>query len=259
MKTNRGGTQLIDRGIAILDVLSRHGSEGLRAAAVAQMVGLNAATTYRILTAFERHGWVDRGRTTRRYRLGVNVFALGARAADGVGMRRVCRPTLLNLTAQTEDTVFLLVRSGLNIVCVDLCQGAKGILARMQYVGAELPLGVGTGSHAIMAFLPDEEVRAILTANSKIYKNYNTSEDKILNSIKSVQIKGYSVTRNNEIKGLAAIAMPIRARGHDVVASISINMFDSRLSDERLLYIISLLREGVTVAERGLQTAAIGL
>jgi len=87
-------------------------------------VGLTGPTSHRIIAALERHGLIEREQATKRYRLGLSLFALGARAADGTGLRTVCRPALLRLAAESGDTVFLMARSGFDAVCVDRQEGA---------------------------------------------------------------------------------------------------------------------------------------
>jgi DNA-binding IclR family transcriptional regulator len=113
------GTQLLDRTVGVIKLLGQIGEKGARMSEIAESLGLKTSTTHRIVTALERHGLIEREHATKRYRLGLALFALGATAADGTGLRKLCRPTLLRLAGETGDTVFLMARSGLNVVCVD--------------------------------------------------------------------------------------------------------------------------------------------
>src|SRR5882757_4491156 len=95
------GTQLLDRSVAILKLLGEIGQAGASMAAIGDAMNLKQPTVHRIVTALERHGLVDRERETKRYRLGLALFAMGAAAADGTGLRQVSRPALMRLAAIT--------------------------------------------------------------------------------------------------------------------------------------------------------------
>ena len=95
------GTQLLDRAVAILTYLGDVGQGGASMARIAEAMALKQPTVHRIVTALERHGLVDRERETKRYRLGLALFAMGAAAADGTGLRRLARPALMRLAART--------------------------------------------------------------------------------------------------------------------------------------------------------------
>lgn len=132
--------------MAILNYLGEVGEQGARASALAEAVGLTQPTAHRIIGALERHGLIEREQSTRRYRLGLSLFVLGAQAADGTGFRRLCHPALLRLAAETGDTVFLMARSGFNTVCFDRQEEGYMIDSLTGQVGGQIPLGVGPAS-----------------------------------------------------------------------------------------------------------------
>ena len=91
------GTQLLDRAVAILNHLGELGRGGARVSEIAETFGLNMSTAHRIISGLERHRYVERDGATKRYRLGLALFALGAKAADTTGMRRLCHPALMRI------------------------------------------------------------------------------------------------------------------------------------------------------------------
>ena len=60
---------------------------------------------------------------TRLYRLSLDFFTLAAKAGNAMDLRALCRPALLRLCASLGDTIFLLVRSGFEVVCLDRSEG----------------------------------------------------------------------------------------------------------------------------------------
>jgi DNA-binding IclR family transcriptional regulator len=247
------GTQLLDRAVAILKFLGDAGVQGAKASELAEAVGLKAPTAHRIIAGLERHGLIERERATRRYRLGLSLFALGAQAADGTGFRRVCHPALLRLAAETGDTVFLMARSGFNTVCVDRQQGSYMIDSLTGQIGGQIPLGVGPASQAILACIPAEEANVILETNAPLYGKFNKlSADEIKGRLQEIRKQGYAFDHGRLVEGISAIAVPILPQGRDVVGSIAINMTSARLDPERLDEIVESLRREIREIERSI-------
>lgn len=247
------GTQLLDRAVAILNFLGSAGEQGAKSSELVEAVELTQPTAHRIIAALERHGLIEREEATRRYRLGLSLFVLGAQAADGTGFRRTCHPALLRLAAETGDTVFLMARSGFNTVCVDRQEGSYMIDSLTGQVGGQIPLGVGPASQAILAFLPPEEAEIILETNAPQYQNFNgLSDSEIANRLPEIREQGYAFDHGRLVEGISAIAVPILPRGRDVVGSLAINMTSARLQPERLPQLINLLQREVKAIEESI-------
>lgn len=242
---------MLDRAVAILKYLGEVGEKGAKITALAENVGLTGSTAHRIINALERHGLIEREHATKRYRLGLSLFALGMQAADGTSFRQICRPALLRLAAATGDNVFLMARSGFNTVCVDRHEGSYVIDSLTGHVGGQIPLGVGPASQAILACLPDEEIEVILTANAAHYPRYNgLSAEEVAKQLPEISCQGYAYDHGRLVEGISALAVPVLPQGRDVVGSIAINMTSARLGPERLKELIALLREEVARIEK---------
>ena len=248
-KTDKtAGTQLLDRTVAIMKLLGDAGQAGLRPIEVSKQLGLTTTTAHRIMTALERHGLVEREQATHRYRLGLSLFAMGAKAADGTGLRSLCRPALMRLAAETGDTVFLMARSGFNVVCVDRQEGTYVLDSLTGHIGGQIPLGVGSASLAVLAFLPEQEARAIVAANAPRYAAFNgLSVEEIDGQLVETRARGFALDQGRLVAGISALAVPIAPKGRDVVAALAINMTSSRLPDERIGSIADRLKAEVAM------------
>lgn len=240
------GTQLLDRAVAILKLLGESGQTGLTMTSIEEVMGLKQPTVHRIVTALERHGLIDRERRTKRYRLGLALFAMGATAADGTGLRQLARPALMRLAAATGDPIFLMARSGFNAVCVDRQQGTYMIDSLTGHVGGQIPMGVGPASQAILSFLPETEIDIVLATNEPLFKKYGgLTVRKVKDDIKKIRETGFALDDGELVAGISAIAVPILPPGRDAVASIAINLTSARLTRERIPELVSLLSREV--------------
>ncbi|WFR97822.1 IclR family transcriptional regulator [Rhizobium tumorigenes] len=247
------GTQLLDRAVAILKFLGDAGQGGASMATIGTAMGLKQPTVHRIVTALERHGLVDRERETKRYRLGLALFAMGVSAADGTGLRQLARPALLRIAAATNDSVFLMARAGFNTVCVDRQQGTYIIDSLTGHIGGQIPMGIGPASQAILAFLPLTEADVILETNAELYKKFGgLSSRKLRLLLAEVRERGYALDDGELVAGISAIAVPILPPGRDAIASIAINMTSPRMAAERIPELVDLLTREVRKIEEQL-------
>lgn len=247
------GTQLLDRAVAILKFLGEVGQSGATMSMVGEVMGLKQPTVHRIVTALERHGLVERERETRRYRLGLALFAMGAAAADGTGLRTLARPALLRLSSETGDSVFLMARAGFNSVCVDRQQGTYVVDSLTGHTGGQIPMGVGPASQAILAFLPPTEAEVVVKANAPLYKQFGKlTERAVTDALIEIRQNGYAVDRGALVAGISAVAVPILPPGRDAVAAIAINLTSARLTDDRLPRLVEMLKDEVRKIEAGL-------
>ena len=155
----------------ILRVLST--PEPLRLVDVSAASDLNRATTLRLLETLMEEGFVQRDPTTKRYALGNEALILGIAMQGRDHIRDRARPALIALAALSGDTLLLSTRHGLESVCIDREFGNFPIRANYLDLGSRRPLGAGAGSLALLAWLPDDEVAAVLELIDPVLKkNY---------------------------------------------------------------------------------------
>src|ERR1700758_602029 len=118
-----GPSGSLPRAVALLRALAAGGGEGTRLTKAAETAGLTPASAHRLLRMLIDEGLVEQDARSKYYRLSIEFFSLAARGGNPSNLREVCRPVLLRLSAALGDTVFLLVRSGYDAVCLDRCEG----------------------------------------------------------------------------------------------------------------------------------------
>lgn len=99
--TAAGGTQSLERAIALLRAVAAQAPDGARLADLVAGSGLSKATTHRLLTALAREGLVEQDARSRRYHLGAELDALGQLAA--LRHRPKAAPTATPVAAEPEE------------------------------------------------------------------------------------------------------------------------------------------------------------
>ncbi len=244
-----GAKTSLQRGLAILRVLAEtdeSGSDsgsGMRLTDIARALDLTPPTVHRILKTLLDEGMVEADKTTKRYRLGIDFFALAARAGNPGNLRDVCRPIILRLSATLRDTIFLLVRSGFDAVCLDRSEGPVPIRSFTGDIGGRIALGIGQGSISILAFLPEEEREEVIRFNLPRMHGLGFLDEVYLRTeIARVRDLGYASRSTGLLPGMAGVAVPILDQQGHAVAAISVGTIAERLNDDRLPVVVDILK-----------------
>src|ERR1041385_2456061 len=187
------GTQSIERALLLMREIAAHNRTGSRLLDLAGRTGLQRPTVHRMLKCLAVESMVQQDPDTHRYYLGPMVFELGLTAAPRFNLREICHPAMTRIAEATGDTVFLTQRSGLDAVCLDRHEGTFPIKTFTLEIGMRRPLGVGTGSLAILPALPEEEVRNFETATARGLREYGLPPATLIGQVKKAQRLGYAV------------------------------------------------------------------
>src|SRR5687768_5800755 len=199
------GTQSIERALTLLREIAAHNRGGSRLLDLATRTGLQRPTVHRMLKCLATESMVQQDADSHRYFLGPMVFELGLTATPRFNLRETCHPALTRIAEATGDTVFLTQRSGLDSVCLDRREGTFPIKTFTLEIGMRRPLGVGTGSLAILSALSEDEVRHVIASNAPRLPEYGLSPASLLAQVKSAQKRGYAVREMPSLAGVRSI------------------------------------------------------
>ena len=244
------GTQSIERALTLMREIAAHNRTGSRLLDLASRTGLQRPTVHRMLKCLALENMVQQDPDSHRYYLGSMVFELGLTAAPRFNLREICHPAMNRIADATGDTVFLTQRSGLDSVCVDRQEGTFPIKTFTLEIGMRRPLGVGTGSLAILSALSDDEVRRVVAANTGRLPEYGLTPSSLLAQVKRAQKLGYAVREMPTLAGVRSIGHAIHNQGGMAFAALSLSAISSRMSEKSVGELATLLRTEARMVEK---------
>jgi IclR family acetate operon transcriptional repressor len=245
-KTDPGSPQLLERTFAVLALFTSERREWTTTQ-IGRECQLPVPTTYRILAALERHGFVVRDEITKRFRLGPAALALGRSAEASTDLRTVSMPVLQRLTGETGETALLVVPSEdrLSAVCLERVESPQSLRLSVQ-PGRLLPFHAGAQQKAILAYLPAEEQERILAGPlEKLCKATIDNPDDLREELASIRGKGWARSFEETNVGVWGIAMALLDKQDHAVASVGIAGPRARLERSSLTTWMKLLHVGV--------------
>lgn len=248
------GTQSIERALILVREIAAHNRTGSRLLDLASRTGLQRPTVHRMLKCLTLENMVQQDPDTHRYYLGPMVFELGLTAAPRFNLREICHPAMMRIAEATGDTVFLTQRSGLDAVCVERQEGTFPIKTFTLEPGMRRPLGVGTGSLAILSALADDEVRHVIASNTPRLPEYGLTPTSLLAQIKGAQKVGYAVREMPSLAGVRSIGHALHNQSGVAFAALSVSAISSRMSEKRVGELATMLRNETRLVEKQLAT-----
>lgn len=246
----------VERAVQMIDAIRGREPLGARLVDLAGDTGLQKTTAHRLLVTLRSLGWVDLDEATGLAHLGLPFVTLGVAASNRHGILELATPHLSRLAELTGDTVYLSVPDGGEAVCVARVTGSYPIRTLTLTVGDRRPLGLGAGSVALLAAMPEPtftSVMAELPARTQRWPTVDLS--KVSAQIEEARQRGYSVNDEALIPGVTGVGMAAKGSTGSPVAALSVASVTSRMVDDRLVQVVRWLREEVTKLESKLAGA----
>ncbi|MGJ5066138.1 IclR family transcriptional regulator [Bradyrhizobium oligotrophicum] len=230
------------RALKLLRILAEGDPDGLRLKDVAETAGCSQPTAHRMLQDLAAEGFAEQA-AGKRYRLALDFYVLAARAGQASGLREAARPALLRLSATLSDTIFLLVRNGFDAVCLDRVEGPFPIRSFTGDIGGKVPLGLGQGSLAILANLPEDEQEAVIRFNiPRLLDRGFLDEASLRSALAQARAQGWVNTSTGLIPGMAGVGVPVLDAQGRAVAALSVGTLAERLNADRLPHVVKILQ-----------------
>lgn len=240
------GSQTVDRALSLVQLIAVGSGNGLRLSELAAASGLDRATTYRLLVSLVKRGFVDQDSTTKRYRLGLEFFALAATASNQIDLGAVAREVLQELAVKTGDTIMFSVRSGQSLFCVDVESGSFPVKVMPMDIGSRRPLGAGSASIAILSAMQPSEVEAVLKRTAtRLAELPNQTPDAILHAVDECRQRGFVLAPEDPAGHILGMSVVITSRTGRPLGALTLAGIPERLAPARVGELAQVLSDGV--------------
>jgi IclR family transcriptional regulator, acetate operon repressor len=244
---DRHSIQSVDRALFLLETIAEAGGEATLTE-LATRTGLNISTCHHLLATLIQRGFATKVPGRRLYALGARILYLG-HACLQVDLPRRAQPYLEAVNQATGGTVHLAALQGDAVVTLAVREARHAVRVDTGKVGKmEAPHATSVGK-AIMAWLPEDEIRRIVAHGMKRFTD-NTITDfpALVESLRVVRRNGYAIDREEFLPGVICIGAAIRDQAGTVIGAISASTPTMRANEEH----ISLMRNEIAAATRAL-------
>jgi DNA-binding IclR family transcriptional regulator len=212
--------QSIDRAIRVLTALQ--GARRMSLSELAARLDLAPSTTHGIVRSLVEHGMVVQERGSSRYQLGPAVLRLGNVYLDTLELRSRAIPWAEDLARRTG----LAVRTGVllidDVVIIHHEPRPDGS-RQMPEVGIIIPVHASALGKAMLAFLPEEEKRVLVSGELRSMTGETvTSPGDLRDQLNEVRSGGVAYEQDEAVLGESSLASPVFDSFGEAVGAIGV-------------------------------------
>jgi len=239
-----GSSKSLQKALRILLYMGQYGPE-LGVTQVASALELNKTTVHRLLNAMENFELIEKNPDNERYRLGLKLHDLGAKAIESRTLRSEAHGFLVEMGRRSNEAVSLAVPDRGGVVCLDRVDSPHTVISVRTVVGARFPAHCTAVGKAVLAHLSQVEVDSILAANglTRFTPHTITRVSELNKNLRLIRERGYALDKQELERGLSGVAAPILARDGRILAAVGIAGPTLRFRGKELARQIALAKE----------------
>ncbi len=233
-KETKNPVQSAERIFQVLEMLAEHGEMGLME--ISTELGLHKSTVHRLLMSLIYMGYAKQDETTQKYMLSYKIVSMAGKILERTDILQIAKPYMERLSDISGEAVHLVQREGNNILYIYKIEAKVGTIRMVSHVGMVHPMYCSGVGKAIMATLPEKEVKQIWN-ESIIEKKTDktiTDIDEMMQVLEEVRKNGYALDDEENEEGVRCIAACLHGYSKEVKYAFSISGPVSRMTRERV-------------------------
>lgn len=232
----------VDRALDILLCFTR--DEPARSLTqIAEAIHMSKTTVHRLLATLENKRFITRDPGTGLYRLGLRFIEMASLVLQDADLNRWAKPYLQRLVREYGETVDLSILDGSHVIYLEVIESPQRVKLAAA-VGQRLPAYFTASGKALLAYMPEDRVRKIISDNLAESSNHNAAPmSQMLEDLRVTAERGYAISEQEYEEEINAVAAPLFDKDKNPIASIAIVGPSFRLSKERLPALGESLRQ----------------
>jgi len=211
--------KVLANAMAVIDALAERGD--LSPAEIAQLTGLPRPSVYRLIDGLRVIGLIA-STDVSFARLSVKWLHLADAARASMSEWTGARAELDLLSAETEQTVFLAVPRGGEVVCIDQSLG-RGVGMLILSPGRSLPLYAGGVGRLALAHVADlDRYLSEGPPRQRITPRTLTGAGELREDVERTRSQGYALSLDDVTVGIGAVAVPVLAPDGALLGCLSV-------------------------------------
>ncbi|MFD4413456.1 IclR family transcriptional regulator [Streptomyces sp. NPDC058246] len=211
---------------------------------LARVLEMPKSSVQRALQTLNEAGWIRpaRGEITR-WVVTTKALDVGRHASGDLGLRDAAVPVMEDLRRRTEETIHLTVPEGNKMVLIERLETAKPVRTSMA-LGHALPLHASANGKAVLANSSAEVIERLLAEGLPRYTDTTVTDPaRLLAELDNARAQGYATNHGEWRSDVGSVAAAVMGGIEEPVASLSVNVPMSRLTDESQSFFGALVSE----------------
>lgn len=229
----------LKKGLKLLEILAA-ARDPRGVSDLAAELGIVKSNVHRLLQSLTAARYVRKVGAPAKYHCTLKLFELGSQLLDSIDVKEVAAPQLRKLALQTQESAYLSILDGLEVVYLDKADSPQPVRAYVR-LGERTPAYCVATGKAMLAFEPIDALSALLPL--KEYTPNTISDfDALLVDLSETRKRGYAVNRGGWSASVFGIAAPIYGRDPKPIAALGISGPMNRFEEDKIEELAQLVK-----------------
>ncbi len=216
------GVPALERGLALLEHLAQIPG-GATLSELTAALAVSPASAHRITNALEELGYLRREEKNKRFFVTRKLLLLGQPQSHSRSLVECSVEAMRKVLAATGETTQLCCLAENQCVIIDQLPS----IHPFKYIvdpGSRAPIHCAAPGKAILAFLPPDELEALLGSIKleRFTQHSLTTRKELLAELEEIRASGYAVDRGEHFDGIHCVAAPLLNHHGRAFAAITI-------------------------------------
>ena len=226
---NKSGVRATETSFAIVEEIKARESAGVSELATA--LDVSKSTAHSHLQTLTELGYLTKD--DNDYRLGLRFLTLGDLARRKHDLYHASLQEVDELADRIGERGQVMVEENGHGIYIYQIKSDRGVQTD-SHIGTTINLHATSVGKAYLAFLPDDELSALLDQIELRPQTQNTIDDRqeLRAELETIRDRGFAFNDEERINGMRAVGAPILSDDNDVLGALSISGPTTRLKDE---------------------------
>ncbi|MFW6274256.1 MAG: IclR family transcriptional regulator [Spirochaetota bacterium] len=248
----KSSVRALDKAINALELIATLDGD-IDLSALSKMTEIPKSTMLRLLNTLSSHNLIYQDEKTKRFRLGMQLIALGRAAERSFNLVQHMHPFLVELSEKIGETASLMVLEGNCSVYIDQVVSTRLIRGQPQ-IGKSIELHCSSGGKVLLSAMNDTKIASMLAGKVLKPRTEKTiiEPEELKREISKIRELGYAVDDEEAEIGGRCVAVPLWDRNGNTIAAISVMGPTTRIRQKDFPKIASQVKEFVLQASKSL-------
>jgi len=202
---------------------------------LSKILGLHKNNVFRLLATLESRGYIEQNKATENYRLGIEIFDLGQKYLNKLGLLKLARPFMEKIVSEINESVYIGILKDGAVVYLDIVE-ANQTIKIVSRVGKDVPAYCTAIGKIQLAYASEEELNKMyMGARLKKYTDKTiTSLPELKKHLKLVAENDYAIDDEEFEESVRNVGVPIKNYEGVSVAAISATGPVCRMTSEKI-------------------------
>jgi IclR family KDG regulon transcriptional repressor len=225
--------QTVCHALDLLDQFNNNKVE-LGVTELSRRMALHKNNIFRLLATLESRNFIEQNQSTGGYRLGLKNLEMGQTFSRHLGLKAQARPVLEALTAELQETSYITVIKGNNVISLDAVETPLPVRV-VTRLGVNLPPHCTAPGKIFLAAMSFSERMLHLPKELQRFTPHTIIDpQKLLDHLAKVSAQGYARDDEELELEVRCVSAPVHDGSMQVIGAVSVTGPVNRMSDERL-------------------------